>query len=347
MKEIRAARWTAERELEIEVFPATGPGAGEVQVAVASVGVCGSDLHFFRGKFPPRTGLIPGHEFAGAVSAVGSGVDHLREGDVVGIEPLVYCGRCRYCQTGNYHECVSHDFIGESVDGGMTQLATVPGYTAVTVPRGVDAELAALAEPLACSVHGFEKARLSKGETVLVLGAGTVGLMALLAARAVGARSLIVARHPHQQETARRLGADEVIGDDEAGAARLAELAREEAIDVAIELVGGQADTIIQAQRVVRRLGRVLVLGVFTIPTANIDPLRLMGREIEIIGAVFYAAPNGRSEYKMALDILADHAEAARTVVTHRFALDQANEAYATALDKSSRSIKVHVNPNA
>ncbi len=345
MTEVRAARWTESRELEVVNIEVADPGEGEVQVAVQSSGICGSDLHFFRTDFAPRTGLVPGHEFAGTVSAVGKGVDHVREGDLVGIEPILRCGKCRFCVIGEYNMCLKRGLVGEVVDGGMSELANVPANTVFRAPPGVDAQLAAMAEPLACSVHAYEKVHLGPDETVLIVGAGTIGLTAVLASKAIGAHTLITARYPHQQEAARRLGADEVIGDDEAGRERLAELAKEHAIDLAVETVGGHADTIIQAQNAVRRRGRVLLLGIFTQRTADIAPFSLAVEEKEIIGALTYAAPNGRAEYDMALDVLAGHADQARTLVTHQFALDDINEGFATALDKSSKSIKVQVDP--
>jgi threonine dehydrogenase-like Zn-dependent dehydrogenase len=228
----------------------------------------------------------------------------------------------------------------------MREMGTFPGPAVFPVPSGVDAELAALAEPLACSVHGYEKIGLRANQTVLIVGAGTIGLTALLAAKAAGSHAIITARHPHQQDAARRMGANEVIGDDEAGRARLDELAAQEAIDVAVETVGGRADTLIQAQRAVRRMGTVIVIGIFTDRLATIDALDMVLRELQIVGAIIYGAPTGKAEYAMALDMLADNADTARTLITHRFPLEEANDAFAAALDKSSNSIKVHINPN-
>ena len=233
------------------------------------------------------------------------------------------------------------------MDGGMSEFATVPANTAFKAPAGVDAELAALSEPLACSVHGFNKVRLRGHETVFILGAGTIGLTAILAARANGAHTIVLARHPHQQEAARTLGADEVIGDDEAGVTRMKELKKAQAVDVAVETVGGRGDTLLQAQRMVRPKGRVLLLGVFTTPTVNINALHLALREVEMIGSMTYSASNGRADYQIALDVMASYADAGRKLVTHHFALDDVNTAFETALDKSNRSIKVHLNPGA
>ena len=343
---MRAAAWTDQRDLTIVEKEARAPGEGEVQIAVGSGGICGSDLHWYRGDFPPVAGLTPGHEIGGTVSAVGAGVDHVREGDIVGVEPSVRCGECDLCVAGHYQHCRDFALLGIALDGGLAQSVTTPGYTVFAAPSSVDVELAALAEPLACSVHGYEKVGLRQGETVLVLGAGSIGLTGLLAARAYGANVLITARYPHQREAALRLGASEVIGDDEAGAKRLAELATDQAIDVVAEAVGGRADTIGPAVEVVRPLGRVVVLGVFTIESAGLNPLTLLGKEVTVVGAVTYSSPEGRSDYARGLEIIGEYGDEARSLITHRFPLSRVGDAFATALDKATQSIKVQIQPN-
>ena len=343
---VKAARWTETGALAVQEKEAVAPNQGEVQIAIGSVGICGSDLHFYRGEFSPRAGVTPGHELAGTVTAVGGGVRHLKEGDLVGVEPLLRCGICPFCASGDYHVCDDRGLVGERVDGGMSELATIPANTAYKAPSGVDAELGALAEPLACSVHGFNKADLRGHETVFIVGAGSIGLTAILAALANGAHVIVLARHPHQQAAALRLGADEVVGDDEAGKERMKELAQQQAVDVSVETVGGSGDTLRTAQLVLRPKGRLVVLGVFTEPEVTINALHLALREIEIVGSMTYAASEGRADYQVALEVMADYADAARTLVTHRYGLDAVNDAFATALDKSTQSIKVHLNPN-
>ena len=346
-----SVRW---RQLETETKPSLevierdfpDPGQGQVQISVGSAGICGSDLHFYRGDFPARPGITPGHEFAGAVSAVGAGISNIKEGDIVGVEPLLRCGYCAFCMSGDYHVCGDRGLIGENENGGMSDYANVPSNTVFKAPAGVDPELGALAEPLACSVHGFHKIGLRGHETIFIVGAGTIGLTAILAARANGAHVIVLARHPHQQEAARLMGADEVIGEDEAGTQRMKELAQIQAIDVSVETVGGQGDTLIQAQRMVRPKGRVLVLGVFSVPTVPINPLHLALREVEIVGSMTYSSTNGRADYAIALDVISDYSEAARSLVTHRFGLNEVDLAFAAAMDKSSESLKVHFNPS-
>ena len=183
---MRAAAWTKAGALELVERAAPDPGPGEISVSVVSGGICGSDLHWFRGDFAPEAGRTPGHEIGGVVASLGAGVDGLREGDVVGIESRVRCGACDFCALGQYQHCRTSHLIGLGSDGGLAGQVLAPAYTAFVAPPGVDGELAAMAEPLACSVHGFRKVDLHPGETVLVQGAGTIGLTALQAARAEG-----------------------------------------------------------------------------------------------------------------------------------------------------------------
>ena len=341
----KAARWTDGGTLAVTERAVRAPTVGEVQVAVGSAGICGSDLHFYRGDFPATPDLAPGHEIGGIVSAVGANVNHVKEGDLVGIEPILRCGFCRFCASGDYHVCGDRGLVGQGVDGGMSEYVNTPANTVFPAPRGLDAEAVALAEPLACSVHGYDKARLKGAETVFIVGAGSIGLTAILAARAQGANVIVLARHPHQRDAALNLGATEVLGEDEAGQARMKELVTDGAIDVAVETVGGHGDTLALAQGMVRPKGRVIVLGVFTVTEAKVNPLHLAINEVEIIGSMTYAANEGRADYAVALEVVAQYAQEARSLVTHRFALDDVNNAFDAALDKSSRSIKVHLRP--
>ena len=346
MSSYAAVVWTDQRDLKLVERELTAPANDEITIAVESAGICGSDLHFFRGDFAPHAGTTPGHEFSGRVVSVGNNIASHREGDLVGVEPLLRCGLCEFCLTGDYHVCQQRRLVGEGQHGGMSQYVTVPAHIAYKVPDSVDAEGAALAEPLACSVHGFRKIGLQGHETVFIVGAGTIGLTAILAARAVGARVIVLARHPHQQAAAARLGAYEVLGEDEASKQRIAELVTANAIDVAVETVGGKAETLWQAQRVLRPKGKLVVLGVFTGGPVPINALHLALKEIEMIGSMTYNAKDGHVDYEIALEVVGGYSTEMKSLVSHRFDLTRANEAFHTAADKSTQSLKVHFNPS-
>lgn len=338
--------WTEKRNLEIVERNERAPQREEISIEVESAGICGSDLHFYRGDFAARPGITPGHEFGGVVKAVGDGVKSIKEGDRVGVEPLLRCNACQFCLTGDYHVCGSRDLVGEGQHGGMSQVAVVPAYLAHVVPQGVDGEGAALAEPLACSVHSFRKVQLQAHQTVFILGAGTIGLTAILAARAIGAKSIVQARYAHQQEAARRLGATEVLGEDEDSQSRLRDLTNSQAIDVSLETVGGRSETLWQAQKVLRPKGKLVVLGVFTGGAVPINPLHLAVKEIEIVGSMTYNATDGHVDYRIALEVIDQFQTEAKSLVTHKYKLSEVLAAFKTADDKSTQSLKVHFNPS-
>ena len=340
-----AVAWTNEGSLTLIEKPTKPPSKDEVTVQVQRVGICGSDLHFYRGDLPTVPGVTPGHEFAGTVTAVGSNVAKFKEGDRVGVEPLLRCGICDFCLTSDYHVCNQRRLVGESQDGGMSQFVNVPAQISYPLPQGLGFEGGALAEPLACSVHAFRKVHLQGHETVFILGAGTIGLTAILAARSVGAHVIVQARHAHQKAAAKALGANEVLTEDDQSQARLKELAAINAIDVAVETVGGRAETLWQAQQVLRSKGKLIVIGVFTGGPVPINALHLMVNEIEIIGSMTYNASDGYVDYSIALDVVNQFQNEAGTLVTHRFDLSDVTKAFETAADKSTKCVKVHFNP--
>ena len=200
---------------EILDVDAPTPAPGDVLVRVRAVGVCGSDLHFFKGEFPTPPGFVLGHECAGEVAAVGEGVTGWAVGDRVALELFNVCLTCVQCRSGNYHLCPSRKANGINVPGGLSEFITVKQYGLYRLPDEVDFELGALCEPLAVTVHGLRLVDLRFGDRVAVLGAGTIGLMAIAAAKEMGATYIgATARHPQQKEMALALGADAVFGDD-------------------------------------------------------------------------------------------------------------------------------------
>jgi 2-desacetyl-2-hydroxyethyl bacteriochlorophyllide A dehydrogenase len=309
---------------------------GEVLIAVRVCGVCGSDLHFYEGSFPSIPGVSPGHEIAGEVAALGDGVAGFAAGDRVVVEALRSCRACEYCDSGRYHICAKHMMIGTQVTGGMADYISVPAYALYRIPEGMDFSLAAIAEPLACCVHGLHLVDLQAGERVLVLGSGTMGLMSTLAAAAAGCEVIATYRHDHQGEAALALGATRAVRESETG-----DLGT---IDVVVETIGGHAPTLQQALGIVRPGGRVCVLGIFT-QMAQMNALGFVLKDVRMAGGITYCRPGLHSDFNVALSILKTHGERARKLVTHTFTLDEAGRAFATAFDKSTKSLKVQVQP--
>jgi 2-desacetyl-2-hydroxyethyl bacteriochlorophyllide A dehydrogenase len=334
---MRAAFITGKEMIEVREADPPTPGPGEVLLRVRTCGICGTDLHFYHGVFPAMPNVSPGHEFSGEIEAVSESVGGFERGDRVAVEPIKRCQDCSYCRTGRYHLCSARVFLGTVVPGALAEYVTVPAYMLYHLPNEVDFELAALAEPLAVAVHGIHIVDLDMGERVLVLGSGTIGLLSIIAARAAGAGEVLATyRHEHQGQAALAAGATRVINSDE-----LSTLGRG-GIDVAIETVGGSGATLQQALNFIRPGGRVSALGVFTGPL-QIDGLRLVLNEAKLAAGITYCRPGMQSDFDVALRILHANQEGIRRLITHRFPLDEAAKAFATAADKGTKSLKVQV----
>ena len=338
---MRAAVWNDQGSLDVVDRPVPEPKPGWVRIAVSSVGICGTDLHFFSGAFPSPAGLLPGHEVGGTVDAVGEGSD-LATGTAVAVEPLSTCGRCGHCLSGDYTRCERRMLLGVTGRGGMAEFMTAPATSLYPLPDGIGGTDGALVEPLAVCVRGTRRAGVSLGDRVLVLGSGTIGVLSVMTARAAGATEIAVtARHPHQRAAAEAFGADAVFSNaDEAVAALGPAWA-----DVVLETVGGRSTTMRESVQLVRPGGSIGMLGVFEGDTP-LPGLDFSTKELTLVGSNCYARAGMRTDFDIAISVLARHLDQVRSIVTHRFALDEVNDAFRAAADKSSQSIKVAITPH-
>lgn len=342
---MRGVRAIGPGSVAVEEMPRPEPGPGEVVVAIRSCGICGSDLHWWHGELPAPH-VCPGHEIAGVVADVGTGVTSLRAGDRVALEGIASCGVCRWCLAGTYNYCRQIGMLGITIPGGFADYVALPARHCFPVPDGVDFVTAALSEPLGVAVHGVRIGGLQLGQRVLVLGAGTIGLAAVAAARAGGAGEILVtARRPQQRTAARALGADVVLDDADAGA--LQEAASASPVDLVVETVGGGADTLDTAVMSCRPGGTVVVLGVFT-KQVSFPALFCVAREIRIQGSMVYNRVSSRADFEIVQDMLArDGKRIGGAIVTHRVPLAEIDQAFHTAADKTSGSIKVTITGEA
>ena len=296
----------------VDVPRPEGEGA---RVQIANAGICGSDLAMIAAGTCPSD-LTLGHELAGRLS----------DGTPVAIEPLVPCGICATCRAGHYNVCEKGDEIClglESRDGGMADEVLVPERCLVALPEGLPLENACLVEPIAVGLHGLRRAGLGSGERVAVLGGGSIGLLAAATARSLGCEVAVVTRHPHQERMARALGASALSGD----------------YDLVVVAAAGP-DAVEAATKLARRGGRLVFLAL--IDGSVLDGSAALS-EISAITSMGYAG-NGRREIDEAADLLADQPEIA-DVITHRFPLDRAEEAFQVAGDRKAGSIKVVLEP--
>ncbi|HYV56278.1 MAG TPA: alcohol dehydrogenase catalytic domain-containing protein [Candidatus Nitrosopolaris sp.] len=316
------------------------PGAGEVVVRVRNCGICGSDLHWYHDQMMIPS-VCPGHEISGEVADVGPGVTNLQAGDAVALEGIASCGRCRYCSTGEYQRCPRVLVVGMTIPGGFAEYVKMPARHCFRVPAGVDFATAALSEPLGVAVHGVRLAGLEIGQQVAVLGAGTIGLMAVVAARAGGAGEVIVvARRPQQKAAALALGADRVVDDgDPNGLGGVVDAP----IDLVVETVGGAADTLDTAVAACRPGGTICILGAFT-RSPTFPALFVLAKELRLIGSFVYGRAGARADFDIVLDILRRQGRhIAETVITHRVPLAEIARGFRTAADKTTGAIKVTI----
>src|SRR6266542_5284842 len=309
---MQAAFIAGRENIDVRETDGPTPAAGEVLVRVRACGICGSDLHFYHGVFPANPNISPGHEFAGELVELGSGVNGFDRDQRVVVEPIRRCQECAFCRTGCYHLCPKHILLGTFAPGGLAEYLSVPAYTLYSLPDDFDFELGALVEPMAVAVHGVHLVNLAVGERVLVLGSGTIGLFSIIAAKAAGAGEVISTyRHDHQGEAALAAGASRTIRDSEVTGLK------KEGIDVVIETIGGSAPTLMQALGAVRPGGRISALILFP-GAVQLGGLALILKEVTLVGGITYCRPGPRSDSDVALGILLSDPERARALIRHR-----------------------------
>jgi L-iditol 2-dehydrogenase len=343
---MRAAIQTGLSEIDVRDVPA--PGRNGALVRVVAAGVCGSDLHEYLQRSQPQS-LPDGHEVAGeVVSLPDAYAGPIRIGDLVAIDTICHgraCGACVFCRAGQTFHCLERDKTA-GWGGAFADFIRRHPAGLFRLPPGMSAEQGALVEPLAVGVHAIRRAQMAQGATVVIVGAGTIGLMALLAARALGADKVhVVARHAHQAAAARTFGATTAVQAEGSDAVSLKrDLTDGVGADLVIEAVGRHAESLELAWQLVRPQGSVAVLGIFAQPVL-LNLMRPMLREVSITFPICYGVIDGRHDFEVAIEIIASGRAGTDGMVTHRFPLEQAAAAFQTAADKSNGSLKVHIRP--
>lgn len=334
---MKAAVLRAPRDLRIEDRHPPVPGPDEVTVRVTLAGICGTDYRIWTGDRPVAYPRVMGHELVGVVEAVGPRVVRVRPGDRVSVEPNYSCGVCPLCREGNRNLCLSRTAVGIDVDGGFAHAVTVPSRCCWRVPDGAPDEALLLTEPLAVMVRAVDRGAPRPGETAAVVGVGTLGLLALQVLCARGARVLAVGRTAKRFDLARGLGASatRAIGDGDLAAAAQAFSGRE-GVDVVVE-TAGTAPAVQHALDLVRPGGRVVLTGLPHEPS-TVSFFGVVRREVTILGSMIY-----QDEFPEAMRLLAAGQVRTGPLVTHRFALDAIDAAFAAHRDPAS--IKVSLVP--
>ncbi len=261
-------------------------GPDEVLLQVSACGVCGTDIQIIAGKSHASPPVILGHEFCGEIIEKGGYVADLKPGDIVAVDPNIVCGHCSFCRRGKINLCEKLTALGVNIDGGFAEYALVPQSQCYLLPQDTDVRNAALLEPLSCALYGIEKAGVTPGDTVIVIGGGFIGHLMLTLLRMVGAGRLIVLEtDPKRQASLRKFGADEVYairGKEDENV--FMERTRGGG-DVVLECVGSP-ETVAQALRIAQRGARVVIFGVSpNDESLPVSPYDIFYRDLTIIGS--------------------------------------------------------------
>ncbi len=300
--------------------------------------MCGTDVHIAEGEFPPTPyPIVPGHEFAGEVVSVGAEVDDITAGMHVAVDPSLFCGHCDYCRVQRGNLCRNWNAIGDTVDGAFAELVKAPARNAYELPEGTTARTGALVEPLSCAVHGMRRLEPNTGDSVLITGAGTMGLLLLQLLHQGGASHVsVVDRNERRLELARSLGASAIDTD-----VRAAAESHGDGFDCVVDATGVPEVVQLGLDHAVRRGGKLMVFGVA--PEAarvEVSPFRIYNDEITLVGsmAVLYT-------FVQAIELLRGGTIQTEPLLTHTFPLDEFEDALSTM--RAGEGLKVQVLPNS
>ena len=323
---MRSVQLVAPRTLEVREMPqAADPGPGEILVKIRSVGICGSDMHWYTDGgiygFPASYPQVLGHEPAGEVVALGSGVTQLKCGDRVSIEPTVSCGHCEYCVRGQHNNCLTSQFMGSpQLPGLLREYATLPAHNACIVPETFSYTQATLIEPVAVIMHMLELVEIRPRDTVAVFGAGPIGLLAAAVARSAGAQVLVTDKLPYRIQMAKDLGASAAVPIHQFREAVL-DTTRGRGVDISIDAAGA-AETINTALAVTRPGGAFVLIGIPNHVPVAVDLFSLQAKEIR-----FQPVKRSNHRSQPAIALLGSGA-IPEAIVTHRVGLDEAPAAF-------------------
>ena len=340
---MKASRFLGNKTFAVTDLPTPHAGPGELVLRNQVCGVCGTDVHIYHGE-PGSADVNPpvvlGHEYSGEVVEVGEGVTGFAVGDHVTVDPNIYCGECVYCRNGKKQLCETMQAVGVTRDGGFGEYSLVPAAQAFKLGDSVPYEAGAMAEPVACCLHGIDLAGIKAGDRVCIVGGGAIGLIMLQLAKLSGASSLVLSEpNEKRRQVALSLGADAAIDPTAPDAGSAYEAALGDGADVVIECVGNNAA--VKSAFQLARKGATIVL--FSVPkvdaTFDLPLFDVYKKELTIRGS--FVNPD---THERAVRLINSGKLDFTSIITHRFNLDQLPEAI--AMQMSSESIKVVVCPH-
>lgn len=339
---MRAVVLTDIEKVAVESRPEPSPPPGWVVVRVESASICGTDVHQFDGRIDTVFPRVPGHDFSGRVEATGDGVDSAFVGRTFAVKPSLPCGKCEVCLAGNLADCKQKKLMGLWSDGCMAEFVTVPQTNLVPVPEGVSAWQASLLEPFAVGLNTVDRLNIALGETVVVLGQGPIGLAVTRLTALSGAGQVIVTDvRDAPFGVSRAYGATECIDVTKVDIVeRVAQLTDNAGADVVIETSGSPASSASMLD-LVRKEGKIVHIG-FANDLPPLPVIPIMVKTLTVFGV---GGNGGRGQYERSLELIRSGRIDLDPLVTHRFDLDKAADAFSTAASKEGDVIKVILVP--
>ena len=332
------------RKFEVRELSDMAPENGEVRIKVAACGVCGTDVHIYHGGkgsadvTPP---VVLGHEFSGVVEEVGSGVTTVQVGDHVTVDPNMYCGKCEYCQSGRKQLCTHLQAYGVNLNGGFAEACVVKQEQCYKLEPELPLRYGAMTEPLACAIHGIDRAGIRQGDTVCILGGGAIGLLMVQLARMEGASCVLLSEPVEKRrEIGLKVGADGAVDPIHQDlSAWVKEQTGSDGVDVVIECVGNSI-ALKQAFEICKRGTKILLFAVH--PVEEMDTFNafdIYNRELTITGSIINPDTHGR-----AVAMINSGRIDLDPILTHVFPIEKLEEAILTQM--GNESIKVLVEPS-
>ncbi|MFC5791701.1 Zn-dependent alcohol dehydrogenase [Agromyces tardus] len=335
------AAYTGNATIDIAEAEPTPPAPGQVQLEVAYVGLCGTDLHILHGSMDARvqTPLVFGHEMSGTIASVGDGVEGWAPGDRVTVMPLAWDGTCPACLAGNQHICQNLDFIGIDSPGALQARWNVPADTLVALPADIAMDAAALVEPVAVAVHDVRRSELTPGDRVVVIGGGPIGVLIATVARAFGAEVAVIELDPARRAQIGALGFEALDPRETDQVAWVEQWTGGAGADVVFE-VSGAAAAVLGATDLAKVRGTIVVVAIHPTPR-EINLQRVFWRELRILGARVYQ----RTDFERAVELIADGTIPTSVLITKVVPLAETRAAFDDL--EGGRAMKVLVDVQA
>lgn len=337
---MKASRFLGNKTFAVTDLPTPHAGPGELVLRNQVCGVCGTDVHIYHGE-PGSADVNPpvvlGHEYSGEVVEVGKGVTGFAVGDHVTVDPNIYCGHCAYCQNGKKQLCPSMEAIGVTRDGGFAQYSRIPASQAFKLEPTVPWEAAAMAEPLACCLHGIDLAGIQVGDKVCVVGGGAIGLLMVQLAKLSGASQIVLSEpNEKRRQVGLQLGVNAAL-----------DPTRPDSQEAFAQVLGGGANVVIECvgnvpavKSAFQFAGKGATVLLFSVPkvdaTFDLPLFDVYKKELTIKGSFVNPDTHAR-----AVALINSGKVDFDPIITHRFTLDQLPEAI--AMQMSDASIKVVV----